>query len=86
MKKRTEERTEQDIKDILDKLDFSNIQSLMQSLSELNDLFPDFWEMEAGLLQWSPMAKMQYKQLKYAGEWLRDTERKGTHDRNPYLN
>lgn len=71
-----EEQNEAEISDIMDKLDFTNIQSLMQTLSEYHEIFPDYWEMEAGLLQWSPMAKMQYKQLKFAGEWFRDNEGK----------
>jgi len=64
------ERTEEQIQDIIDKLDFTNIQSLMQTLSEQSDIFPDYWELESGLVLWSPMAKMQYKQLKFAGEWF----------------
>lgn len=67
-----EERTEQEIKEILDELNYDNLPSLMQSLSEMSDIFPDYWEMEPSLVQWSPMAKMQYKQLMFAGEWFRN--------------
>lgn len=70
-----EDRTEQEIKDILDQLEFSSCNLLLNSMcstKELIEIFPDYWEMEPMLLQWSPMAKMQYKQLKFAGEWLRD--------------
>ncbi|MDP2788887.1 MAG: hypothetical protein Q8O46_02435 [bacterium] len=74
-----QEYPEDKINEIISQLDFSSCDTLLNSMcstKELLDIFPEYWEMGVMTLQWSPMLKMQYKQLKFAGDWLRNIERK----------
>ncbi|MFA4870993.1 MAG: hypothetical protein WC623_22530 [Pedobacter sp.] len=57
-----------EINRIIEHLDFSSHDLLLNSMSNLPKIFPDYWE--CNLLQWSPMQVMQYKQLLFAGKYF----------------
>lgn len=64
--------TEEEAQAIIEQLDFSShvlLQNSMCSTEKLYKIFPDYWELN--LLGWSPMQKMQYKQLLFAGAWFK---------------
>lgn len=54
-------------KEVMEKLDFDNINTLMESLQQHTEIYPG----DINLLYWSPMQMMQYKQLVFAGKWLK---------------
>lgn len=58
------------IESLISQLDFDSHDLLQNSMRELPDDFPDFWELN--LKDWSPMQKMQYKQLLFAGKYLKE--------------
>ncbi len=60
------------INSLIDQLDFESHDLLQISMRELPDDFPDFWELN--LKDWSPMQKMQYKQLLFAGKYLKEMQ------------
>ena len=67
--------TEDEAKAIMDQLDFSShvlLQNSMCSTNELCKIFPDYWELN--LFDWSPMQKIQYKQLVVAGKMIKEME------------
>lgn len=69
-----EAHDEDETKAIMEQLDFSHHILLQNSMCTANDIlkiFPDYWELN--LYVWSPMQKMQYKQLVFAGKWLKQT-------------
>ncbi|MDD3813266.1 MAG: hypothetical protein PHZ02_01360 [Desulfocapsaceae bacterium] len=66
------ERTEDEAKAIMEQLDFENhilLQNSMRATNELLKIFPDYWELR--LWRWNNYQKMQYKQLVFAGKFLR---------------
>lgn len=63
-----------EIDEIIESLDFSCHELLLNSMSEHRDNFPEISEYR--LLGWSPMQKMQYKQLLFAGKFLHDAKQK----------
>jgi len=58
------------IESLINQLDFDSHDLLQNSMRELPADFPDFWELN--LKDWSPMQKMQYKQLLFAGKYLNE--------------
>ena len=62
------------INTLIGKLDFDSHELLQNSMRDLPEDFPDFWELN--LKDWSPMQKMQYKQLLFAGKFLHDAKQK----------
>lgn len=67
--------TEKEVQTIIEQLDFSShelLQNSMCSTKELLNIFPDYWELN--LLGWSPMQKMQHKQLLFAGNWFKASD------------
>lgn len=61
-----------EIDGIIEDLDFDSHELLQNSMSLLSKQFPDYWELN--LRCWSPMQKMQYKQLLFAGKYLKDAQ------------
>jgi hypothetical protein len=64
--------------EIIRKLDFENIYALGESLHEYTDIYTG----DLRLLDWSPMQKMQYKQLVFAGKFLRVMVKEEKHEQN----